>query len=364
MLNRSTHLAVLAALVLPLATACDDDKSPVRTTISTSSGPAAESGSDSRASPATVTETTAATVPVSYVDAEAAYSGRNYAEAAELFASYTRSNPDNPWGHYMHGLSAWKSGDPEQATASFDEALRLDPQHRKSLLNSARVLLDTGRPREALARVERSLTLEPLSSEGLRLLGRARYELKQIPEAIDAYQRAIALDERDAWAMNNLGLIYIQQDRIEEALPVLARAAELRPGSPVFQNNLGTVLERSGRFAAAKRAYEAALAADSSYGKAAASLARVGPHAESDTTGADLGPLVAEFHREVDRWRSTTLESDANVEADAGGEADTTLPGDTVAPVDTSGVAGMDAVWDTNIVSGRSSDADTAVVAE
>jgi predicted Zn-dependent protease len=309
---RPSHLALLAAAVLPLATGCGDSKRPVETTISTSSTSSPRPAVDSTTTPGTVTETTAATVPVSYADAESAYSARNYGDAAELFASYTRARPDNPWGHYMHGLSAWKSGDTEQAMTSFDEALRLDPQHRKSLLNSARVLLDTGRPREALERVERALALEPLSGEGLRLLGRARHELKQIPEAIDAYQRAIALDERDGWAMNNLGLIHIQQDRSDVALPILARAVELRPGSPVFQNNLGTAFERSGHFAAAKHAYEAALAADSTYGKAAASLARVTPHAESDTTSIDLASLVAEFQAEVERWRSATVEGDTS----------------------------------------------------
>jgi predicted Zn-dependent protease len=321
---RRTHLAFLAAALVPLAAGCGD-KRPATTTISsTSSAPASTAPGDTGIPPGTVTETTAATVPISYADAEAAYGERKYAEAAEMFASYSRSNPDNAWGHYMHGLSAWKSGDPEQAMAGFDEALRIDPQHRKSLLNSARVLLDTGRPGEALERVERAMTLEPLSPEGLRLLGRARHELKQIPEAIDAYQRAIALDERDGWAMNNLGLIYIQQDRSDAALPVLARAVELRAGSPVFQNNLGTALERTGHFAAAKRAYEAALAADSTYGKAAASLARVTPHAESDTTAIDLPTLAAEFRAEVERWRDTTDAVDTAEVADTAQMVDTT----------------------------------------
>jgi superkiller protein 3 len=237
------------------------------------------------------------------VDAEAAYTARNYTDAAALFESYTRANPENPWGHYMHGLSSWKAGDPEQAVISFDEALRIDPQHRKSLLNSARALLDAGRPREALERIERAMGLEPLSAEGLRLLGRARHELGHIPEAIDAYQRAIALDEQDVWAMNNLGLIYIQQDRSEAALPALARAVELRRDSPVFQNNLATALERTGHYAAAKRSYEAALAADSTYGKASASLARVTALAGSDTTTVDLSTFVAEFNAGVQRWR-------------------------------------------------------------
>ena len=314
---RRTHLAFLAAAVLPFVAACGDDKRPVTTTIpGSSSSPTVVASTDSGMSSGTVTETTAGTVPVSYVDAESAYTARKYADAAELFGSYTRSNPDNPWGHYMHGLSAWKAGDPEQAMTSFDEALRIDPRHRKSLLNSARVLLDTGRPREAIERIERAMALEPLSAEGLRLLGRARYELKQIPEAIDAYQRAIAVDERDVWAMNNLGLIYIQQDRSDAALPVLARAVELRRESPVFQNNLGTALERTGHFAAAKTAYEAALAADSAYGKAAASLARVTPHVGSDTTTVDLSALATEFQAEVERWRDVGVAVDSSEAVD------------------------------------------------
>ena len=304
---RRTHLAFLAAAVLPFVAACGEDKHPVTTTIrGSSSSHTVSVTTDSGTPSGTVTETTAATVPVSYVDAEAAYTARKYAEAAELFGSYTRANPGNPWGHYMYGLSSWKAGDPEQAVTSFDDALRIDPRHRKSLLNSARVLLDTGRPREALERVERAMALEPLSAEGLRLLGRARYELKQIPEAIDAYQRAITLDERDVWAMNNLGLIYIQQDRSDSALPVLARAVDLRRDSPVFQNNLGTALERTGHYAAAKKAYESALAVDSTYGKASASLDRVTPLAGGDTTDVDLSTLVTDFHAEVERWQDTT----------------------------------------------------------
>ena len=318
---RPSHLAILAAALAPLTAGCGADERPVTTTIS--SAPATVAVVDS-GTPATGGEvTTPPAGPVSYADAEAAYAGRNYDEAVDLFAAYSHSSPDNSWGHYMYGLSSWKAGDPEQAIAGFDEALRLDPQHRKSLINSARVLLETNRPREALERVERAMGLEPLSGEGLRLLGRARYELKQIPEAIDAYQRAIALDERDGWAMNNLGLIHIQQDRSDAALPILARAVELRSDSPVFQNNLGTALERTGRFAAAKMAYEAALAADSTYGKAAASLARVTPHVESDTSTVDLAALVNEFQAEVQRWRDTTVASVASEDS-------------TVAPTDST----------------------------
>ena len=154
-----------------------------------------------------------------------------------MFEAYSESEPDNAWGHYMLGLSAWKTGDHTRALEAFDAALRLDPTHRKSLLNSARVLLETSRPKDALNRVEQALAIEPLSGEGLRLLGRAHYELGEVDEAIDAYQRALALDDKDVWAMNNLGYLYIQQGRSDAALPPLARAVEIRGNVPVFQNN-------------------------------------------------------------------------------------------------------------------------------
>ncbi|MBA3317439.1 MAG: tetratricopeptide repeat protein [Gemmatimonadales bacterium] len=325
---RSSHLAFFAATLAPLAVACGDDKRPATTTISSS--PATVAIVDSGSTPAISDTAPRTPPPVSYADAAAAYAGRHYAEAVNLFAAYTRSSPENAWGHYMLALSSWKAGDPEQAIAGFDEALRLDPQHRKSLLNSARVLLETSRPREALERIERAMSLEPLSAEGLRLLGRVRYELKQVPEAIEAYRQAIVLDERDGWAMNNLGLIYLQQDRSDAALPILARAVELRSNSPVFQNNFGTALERTGRFAAAKQAYEAALAADSTYGKAAASLARVSPHAESDTAIVDLAALATEFQAEVERWRDSTVESDS-VESDSTVNTDSIVESDSTA---------------------------------
>jgi len=130
-----------------------------------------------------------------------------------------------------------------------------------------------------------------------------------VAEAIDAYQRALAIDDRDVWSMNNLGLIYIQQGRSEEALPPLARAVELRGNAPVFQNNLGTALERSGHLESARRAYTAALAADSTYAKASASLARLGgAPAPADTTGTvDFAALSREFQAQVESWRGTGL---------------------------------------------------------
>ena len=302
------NLSLIAACLVPLAAGCGDrSTAKVTSSAATSSATAASSESATGVAPSSSVVVTppAPTATASYSDGESAFRQGRYGDAAGLFRAYTQSHADNAWGFYMLGLSAWKAGDREEALAGFDEALRLDPTHRKSLFNSARVLLETSRPREALDRVAEALAIEPLSSEGLRLLGRARHQLRQIDEAIDAYQRAIAIDDQDVWAMNNLGLIYIQQGRVDAALLPLARAVEIRGNVPVFQNNLGTALERAGHFAAARDAYQAALTADSTYTKASVGLGRVSGLTQDSPSGSvDLARLSGEFQAEVERWRS------------------------------------------------------------
>jgi tetratricopeptide (TPR) repeat protein len=241
---------------------------------------------------------------VAYSDGDGAYRAGRYAEAAELFTAYTDRKPENPWGFYMLGLSSWKAGNLAQADVAFGEALKLDPTHQKSLLNSARVLLDLGRNEEALGRVQAALALDSTVGESWRVLGRTQVELGNPDAAIEAYRRAITLDDHDVWAMNNLALIYIQQGCPTEALAPLARATQLKPAAPVFQNNLGQALEASGYPAAAQQAYQAALEADSSYQKAAIALERVaGRGPDSTSTEVDLASLAGQFQASVERWR-------------------------------------------------------------
>ena len=249
--------------VKPQAKKTTDSKQPVGTTFTSS-----EAAPVDAPAPAVVT-------PASFADGEYAYQAGNYAEASRVFALYTEKHPDNAWGHFMLGLSSWKGGDLARAESSFEEALKIDPNHVKSLVNSSRVLLDQKRTDEAIEKLNRAADVDPMNGDVHRLLGRAFHAKGQIDDAVDAYRRAIEIDPKDSWAMNNLGLLFIEQGRSEEAVPLLARAVELKDNVAAFQNNLGMALEHTGRFTASKTAYSNALAADPNYEKARRNLARV-----------------------------------------------------------------------------------------
>jgi predicted Zn-dependent protease len=309
----SRYFAVPVFALTAIVAACGRPDRPQTTSTSAGATTPVVSGSTS------TTDSSAESVaaPVTYTRAESTYNARRYEEATRLFTEYTESNPENAWGHYMLGVSAWKSGERDRALAAFDRSIELDPNHRKSLYNSSRVLLEQGRPQEAVERIEKALSQDPTSGEGLRLLGRARYLLGQVDQAIEAYRRALAIDGRDVWAMNNLGLIYLDQDRPNEALPPLARAVQLKGNSPVFQNNLGAALERSGYPVAAAEAFEAAIAVDSTYHKASVALARVTSEQKPESGSVDLSQLAQQFESEIAGWSSEMMGSDSSAEISA-----------------------------------------------
>jgi Flp pilus assembly protein TadD len=241
--------------------------------------------------------------PVTYEQAESAFTEGRYPDAVQLFTRYTERKSENPWGFYMLGLSARMTRDYETAEVAFNRALELDPKHVKSHLNLSRVLLVTDRADIALTQVDTALHLDAESVDAWRLRGRALRQLADKNGAIESYRHAIVLDGSDAWSMNNMALIYIEEGRFEEALPMLARAVEIDDGIPVFFNNLGMALEGTGHFRAAEEAYQNAVTIDRLYEHASVNLARV--ELVNEQVGLEpvnLAELSRQFVDSVSEW--------------------------------------------------------------
>jgi Tfp pilus assembly protein PilF len=280
----------LAAFAL-VATACGKEKEVVPgDTVPTPVSTSVDSG------------TVVPTVPVnvSFAEAESVYNERRYADATAMFDSYVQRKPDNAWGHYMLGLSAWKAGELDRARSAFERSLELDPKHVKTLLNLSRVLIEQGKPRDALTHVTTAVQLDSMSGDVHRMMGRVRTELKQPNEAVESYRTALSLQPSDVWSMNNMALVLIQQGRFDEAIAPLARAVQLDSSVAVFHNNLGIALERTGHYTMATQAYRKALSVDSTYAKATSSLTRVEQRVDDPSvTPIDLVALAETFDREI-----------------------------------------------------------------
>jgi predicted Zn-dependent protease len=242
------------------------------------------------------TPTPATPENVSYTTAESAYTSHKYSDAAVMFDTYTKHRPDNAWGYYMLGLSAWKSGQLDRARDAFEAAIAKDPKHVKALVNLSRVLLEQDKPSDALEQIQAAIALDSANGSSWRVLGRVDARLGKVDEALDAYRRSITIDSTDTWAMNDMGLVLIESGRYTDALGPLARAVQLDTTVAAFQNNLGLALERTGHVTLAKSAFENALKVDSTYSKAKVSLGRVTGRTDAkDVEPVDLDKLGQDF---------------------------------------------------------------------
>lgn len=241
--------------------------------------------------------------PVTYAGADSAYRAKRYSDAVSGFTSYTRNKPSNPFGFYMLGLSAWKSGDLKTAEQAFRQSLSLDSTRVKSWLNLSRVQIEAGQPDSALVTIEQALQVDETSSEAYRLQGRAHDALGESAAAVKSYHEALSLAPRDVWSMNNLGVSLIHQGAFDDALRPLARAVQLEPGIATFQNNLGMALEHTGHFSAATDAYRSAVTIDSTFGKASSNLQRVQSLKEDPNTPTlDLKAVAQQFEQQIRDW--------------------------------------------------------------
>jgi Flp pilus assembly protein TadD len=286
MLERRIGIAAVTAWgILLLAQAGCEQKKPV-ITLKQNDEPLISTSQVNATPIATRSEPISVDQPVSaksFQEGERAFGEKRYDEATSIFTAYTVEKPQNPWGHYMLGLAAWKSNDLDKAEGEFLKTLELDPTHLKSMYNLGRVYLDRGEKEKAGEQIESALKLDSTSSEGFRLLGRVKEEMGLLADAETAYRQALKLDPEDTWSMNNLGINLIKQDRAEEAVGVLARVVEVKPDNTLFQNNLGMALELNGYFVKAGEAYQKAVELDSTSEKAIDNLARVNGH--PDKTG-------------------------------------------------------------------------------
>ncbi len=329
MLNRIQFIrASSAAFVLVLVVAgCGNDKKSVSENTLTPATDVAQTTTPVVVETAPAPEAPQAFTPpsandVTYEQSETAFLEGRYDEAVTLFTLYTERRPSNPWGHYMLGMSAWKSGRTDTAEHAFQQAVALDSTLVKGYLNLARVLIEASRPSEAITTIDRAIAVDGETSVAFRLKGNAYQTLGQKEDALASYKHAIEIDPEDAWSMNNLAFILIDEGRYDEALPALARATELRKDVPVFFNNLGMALERTGHFRAAEEAYTFAASLDGVASKSVANRDRVVGVVEQP--GLEPVDLAALAHAFAGEFPGASVATTNNAEDDL-----TTNPADT-----------------------------------
>ncbi len=173
-------------------------------------------------------------------------------------------HPDDYDTRNALGVHYVRLGRQEDATAQFQAALALAPDHAVSHYNLAVIALQQGRADESYAHFRRALASRPDYVEALTNLGVLYERLGRADEAAAHFRQAIALNADHVAAHNNLAVLLRHRGDLEGAIRHFEELRRLRPMNPATLDALAAAYMEAGRLQdaldTARAAFEAALA--------------------------------------------------------------------------------------------------------
>jgi eukaryotic-like serine/threonine-protein kinase len=186
-------------------------------------------------------------------DSSASDAARNRAEALQ---------PVSASDYYLTGFDQYQVGDTSRALCSFQEALRLQPNHFEAQCFLAICALNAGRPGEARIGLTACIGQRPGFAWSYLLRGVAAVQEQANADAEADFSAAQNLDgsELVRFAVHaNRGRALLRQGKLKEAIADLQKAAESRPQECQAYVMLAQAYQRSKQYAEADRALATAL---------------------------------------------------------------------------------------------------------
>jgi tetratricopeptide (TPR) repeat protein len=166
-------------------------------------------------------------------------------KANKEYLDFIMARPDQWTSHYNMGNYQLSRGETKEAVASYQAALKLEPQAVMAMVNSSIAYAQMGEAGKAEKSLEEALKIAPDNAAANFNMGLLKAETKELNTAEKYLRRAIKTDPQMAQAAYNLCII-TAKDRISEAVTWCRQAAELRPQDPRYAFTLAFYLNQKG----------------------------------------------------------------------------------------------------------------------
>ena len=198
-----------------------------------------------------------------------------FEEALEVFDAVVRENPRDIEAWFNRSEVLRLLGRADEASASLDRILEIDPKHKATIRELANHLFERGQFGLAAAHLSDLLKQDP--NEADHWLRRAAELLAEgkATEATLIYNAILEGDPKNLLASLALGDLLLAMDDVERADRVYSRVLQHHPDSPQALLKKGLLLNRQGRWGAAIQLFNRAISLRFDYREAWAAKGQV-----------------------------------------------------------------------------------------
>lgn len=161
--------------------------------------------------------------------------------------------------YFLRGEAQQKARLYEAAAASYDEVLRLRPDHADAMNNRGNAYHALGQHERALRSYDQALAINPAKASFHTNRGLALKELGAYALALACFEQAIALESGYGLARFNLGLLLFAMDRYQDAAASHTEAIRLMPSHASSHWGHADALRACGHYEASLSSYNTAL---------------------------------------------------------------------------------------------------------
>ena len=182
----------------------------------------------------------------------------DYQLAERAYRSAVISDRNNFDARYFLGLNSQLQGKLPEAIASYERALRIQPNSYLANREMGSAVLQSGKPAESIKFAKRAVELNPDSQPAWANLAAAYSLTGDYRSAVDAYRQTLELGDAQEPVLIGLADAHIKlgnYKRAENALLAMQRKAD----SPLARERMGLVLFKQRRYEEAVASYGAAL---------------------------------------------------------------------------------------------------------
>ena len=175
--------------------------------------------------------------------AEARRAGRS-GEAVAMYESILAKRPDTEDAYRHLALTYWLTGQPQQAIATLETALKNGVTQREVRIKLGQYMTEAGQARRAIDLLATFANDDP---DALIALGNAYVAAGRPADAIRTFTRLLTIDPANALAYQNTGIAELGARNAAAAETALRHAISLDPSLPGAHTALGVVLAGSNR---------------------------------------------------------------------------------------------------------------------